>query len=577
MSDLDIATLYMPTSEELDAASVREVRSAMATRIKDVAGDVAAGPNTPFGDLFLTPAAVGVAITREAWRRFFSDMDLGNVAAGTVYNCAFVTDYLDQLGLYDGVDRKAHALARLTFADSVSRSLDRSTMFSAAGVILRPRLPLDGPLEILAPGTAAPGSGNYAWLIPIDSSTWVVDILLEGDVTEDDVPAAGLSMELDRTVDGLESATVLPGFVGGAPPVRIEDLAERARFNTHSSSPNTRAGVISGINRLLPDIQTIGCVVSGDFEMGRDVANPGGISGGHMDILVRGDFLSDDVVSQRFNLIEVDGSGLFFAELDLPEVPVEIVSVEYAGNALPGVVITSASAAPETHPGLSAAYGNKERLFLEVPRATLAVIGEIPVLIDEEAETPVEYAYLTVRYRFDPLQRMVTEIFGGDNAPVGISTYVRYFNPIAVNTLNVIYNRRAGQSLNLAAARAEILEKINRHTHHSPAGAADVVDSMAYAGAHSVEGFELDALVRYSCANKVYTGGDDPPEVEDESSYDAFHADTVTITHPSPGSFLNPDFTHSTPAAQNGVVGPRSATWLLKDTALIFTENRTLG
>lgn len=572
MSDLDLASLYLPEIEELDPKKIQALRSAVAGKIERSGSEVDTSPNTPFGDLFVTPAAMGLAMTQEAWRRFFSDMNLQNVAEGIAYNCDFVRSYLDQFGVYDETETRSFTLVRLTFNSRSSRILDRSTLFSSSGVVLRPRLNLDGPLQILSPGEPPPESGNYAWLSPLNANSWIVDILAEGDATEEDVDAGG-ALSLDREVPGLERAQILEGFYGGQPPVRVEDLARRARFNTHSLSPNTRGGVISGINQVFPKLETLGCLISGDEELVRDKVNPMSVSAGSMDILARGDFLVSDSITQRIDLIPDAGdNGVFFGKLALPETPIEIVSISQNGQDVENLQVISSSKDRANFPGLSAAFGDKESIYVSFPNP-----GSIDTIVDENSGTPVDYALFTVSYRFDPQLKMVQSLLSGDRSPVGIKTYVRYFNPIKVESMNIVFNRKAGTALNLANARKEILERLNRHHFHSPASPADIIDSFYYSGAHSVERIEIDARIRYSCADRVYLGEENLDSVRTGSDYSSAIAETEEVVHPSPVSFMDPVLRYSTPTDQYGAVGPRSVSWRLDSRNLIFTENRTLG
>ena len=494
-----------------------------------------------------------------------------------MYNCDFVESYLDQLGLYGGVTFKSHVLLRLTFTDGAARVIDQSTLFLAGGFEFRPALPFDGPLFILAPGDALPTSGNYARLVAMGETTWVVDIVVNAPAGAelDD----GESMSLDRTVVGLSSAVALGGLQSGMPPTRVADLAARARFNTHSMSPNTRAGVLGGINRIFPDIKTLGCTVSGDSEMVRDAVNPAAVVSGKMDVLVRGDALYTDTVSIRLNYIDTGAGYKFVGELILPEVAVEVASLVQGDTEISDYDLVSVSSSPSTHPGLSAAYGDKERLFVIFDMPEDVDQNELIVpLVDETGDDPIYYATFAVTYRYDPLMKVVASVFEGDYAPVGVDTYIRYFNPVRVNTLNVVYNRWAGRSLNLTAAREEILQKLNRYSHHTPAGAADVVDSVCFAGAHSVDKIEVDATVRFSCASHVYVGVSPPTaEILESIAYAALMNEVEAIPHAPVLSFIEPEFNHTAGVNQSGAVGDRSVSWLLESSDLLFTENRTLG
>lgn len=492
-------------------------------------------------------------------------------------NCDFVRSYLEQFGLYDSSrPRKSFGLMRLTFDDNTAREIDQSTIFSTSGREFRPSLPYEGSLSILAPADPAPTEGNFARLVAQGQTSWVVDITIEGDAG--DSLDAGTSFDVDRDIDGLVSAVLLDGFQSGEIPTRLIELARRARFNTHSTSPSTRGGVINGVNQILPGLRALGCVVSGDQELARDSINQGGASAGCMDVLVRGDLLATDTAVVRLNYIDTGSGYKFFGELLLPQKPIlieSLISEEQILIAEPDYI--SVSNEPTGFPALAAAYGKHERIFVEFDMPMSDDVPLINTLVDDSGEEPIEYAYFTIQYRFDPSCPLVDTLLQGDNAPVGIRHYVRYFTPVVVQTLNVLYNRSAGTKINLAAPRAELLEALNRHTYYSPSGPANVVDSMKYAGAHSVEDIELVGKVRFSCADWVFTGTTAPTEILDAAAYVPFKAQVSAVAHAAVLDFFSPDFVQSAGVGLFGVSGPRSVTWVADTENLTFTENRTIG
>jgi len=570
----DLTQTYIPDVLELKTADIQSLRAFLAAGV--TTNDVDTSPNTPFGDLQISPGAVSLAMQQECWRRFFSDMDLQNTSEGVTYNCEFLRAYLEQHGVYDTtVLRKSFGLMRLSFSSPAALTLDASTTFTSGSSEFRPALPYEGALEIIAPGDVAPASGNFARLTAFGAELWVVDVLITsetGAFLETDS-----TFDVDRVIDGLSEAILLEGFQTGTPPSNLVALAQRARFNTHSLTPNTRGGIMSGINQQLPDIKSISCVVSGDPEMTRDSVNPAVVSSGCIDVLVRGETLAAGTCSVRVNLIETADGPRFFGELLLPQRPVVIDSIAYDTLTIVGPDVISVSADPSKYPALSAAYGDQERLFVEFE---MPMDGSTPLVateVDNSGATAVEFARFTVAYRFDPVVPVVASLLKGDNAPIGLRLYVRYFTPAVIHTLNVVYNRRAGSTLSLAQPRSEILTALNHHTLYTPAGAPDVVDSMRYAGAHSVERVEVDSTIRFSCADFVFIGTTTPTEILLEADHTAFKNNVRPIAHGSVIDMLSPDFTCQAGVGLFGVSGARTATWLLTTDNLIFSENRTLG
>lgn len=575
--NVDLLATYYPSLQELDRARVLQNRRALEQRFRDAGHDADTAPNSPFGDLFVTPAAEHITALEEAWRRFLNDLDPENAAKGEVTNCDFVRAFLNNFGLYNPDDHRSYGLLRLTFSSNVERNVDRSTLFRfSATSIYRPYLSYAGPLKVLPAGTTGNPGENWLPLVPFDDDTWVADILVEGDPGS--VVSSGALAEVNSEVDGLTEATALSDYVSGFPSLKIQDLARRTRYNFHSRTPNTRTGVVSYLNQRAPEISSVGCLVSGDPEMARDLSNPMGLSAGKMDVLVRADAPVVDSVTVELPWIEVDGSGnrKFVGVLELPEIPVRVLSITTGGRAI-AYDLVSVSKDPARFPGVSAAFGDQEMLVAEFNMPTDPDTEDPLVTLDTRVEDGVTryYGRFQIRYEFDPYLRMASEFLKGDDLPVGLDTYVRYFNPVEITDLEVHFNRKSGVRLDLAGARLEILQFFNRHTFDNPALGAAVVDAMYYAGAHSVVDINLDAEVRFSAANKVYTGNSFAAPTG-YATYAAFAAQVSNLPVKEVTSVYEPDFSLAPVAPTYAASGPRSVSWLLNGTSLHFIENRSV-
>jgi hypothetical protein len=346
-------------------------------------------------------------------------------------------------------------------------------------------------------------------------------------------------------------------------------------------STNTRTGAGNYVNQRFPDIKSVGCLVSGDAELGRDVASIGRVPAGKMDVMVRADELIPDASTQHVNYItismESDGPVRKFVGLvNLPETPIEFTSVVYNGTVI-DAVFHSVSKTPSDFPGLTAAFGAQEQFVVMFDMPFVEGDPLVSLVTETVGVETVSKAPFTFNYLFDPHLKMVQELMTeGDEVPVGLDTYVRYFTPARINSMEITFNRKSGVKLNLVQARKEILEAFNRHTFDNPATAAAVADCFAYAGAHSVVKMEVQASVKFSPATRVWTGTDFTVP-SDEATYTAFMGENEPVPTKSVTSIYEPDFDFvDTEDGTFATSGPRSMTWLLFSSNLTFIENRSV-
>lgn len=569
MTNYDFLSIYFPSYTELDSARVLEMREAVGTLVRSVYPDVDTAPNSPFGDLFVSPAAPGLAAAEVAFNRLLSDLDPENVENGTAYNCDFLRQFYLNLGIQDEESQRSYGILRLVFSDNTTRELDRSTTFLINDGSYRPFAPKSGPVMLMAPGLTGGSNENYLNYSFFSEGSWVVDVLVFGNAGQ--LATAGASVEVDRTVDGLTAATALSNFEGGTTPSRLQELARRTRHNFYSRTPTTRGGATNLIHQQFPEMTLTGCVVSGDFEMVRDLVNPAQVAAGCLDLMVRSETLFQDMVTVRLRqTADAEGNVIYSGWADLPETPIKFLS--FINNQLAqDVIIYSVSTDPKT-PGLTAAYGASERLMLRVPYAE---DGDGNPMIRTQLDEDGTYADFTVTYLFDPNLKICQEfIKADDNVPAGLSLYTRWFVPVDVELMEVDFNRKAGTTLNLEAARADILSAFNSHRFEQPAGAAVIDAAFYYAGAHSVNGVDIAASIRYSTAYKVWVGTEFVEPV-DQATWAAFTAQCVDVPVIPISTVYNPPFENSD-TASFAVSGKRNVSYLLSSSNLKLTERRSV-
>lgn len=571
----DFQEIYYPKEGELDLERVRETRSIQSLRVRASYPTADTAPNSPFGDTHISPAAFQAAGMEEAVNRILSDLDPENIAKGVAYNCDFVRAFLKNFGIYDESSQASYGILRMIFTDRSAREIDRSIQYRIGDGIYRAYLPFPGPLNLLAPGetgSAGVNSRNYS---PYSTDGWAVDLLIMGEAGN--LAPAGTQAEIDTLIPGLVAASALSNFRGGTSPGQLQELARQVRSNFYPRTPVSRGGAMNMVRQRFPEITSVASVVSGDVEMVRDAVNPGQVAAGRIDLLVRSADLIEDAVELRLNrgLTEDGATYAYSGWLELPETPIRIVAVAFQGIPLAHEIYSVTGDAKK--PGLSAAYGTAERLFIRVPEAYVSSTPVINPSIDPD-DSSLQFARFTIQYEFDPDLKTVQEFIAGDeNTPAGVDLYVRWFVPMEISDLRVEFNRSSGVSLNLTSARADILAAYNSHTIDNPATPAVIADAMLYAGAHSVSKVTMTGEIRFSVAGKVYLGALLETLPSSPSTWQAFVDDCEDVPEPAVTSAYEPQTSFiDTDDGTFAASGNRNVSWLLDSSNLELVEVKSV-
>ena len=117
MEDIKI-TDYMPAIEDLSVEDLTDVRDRLSTYLRshEAFADIDTRPNSVVGDLILSPLSHIMASMEIAMNRILSDIDLGNVSQGTIYNCDFVKQYLNNFGQGQVYEYPATGVVRLVLS-----------------------------------------------------------------------------------------------------------------------------------------------------------------------------------------------------------------------------------------------------------------------------------------------------------------------------------------------------------------------------------------------------------------------------------------------------------------------------
>ena len=501
-----------------------------------------------------------------------SDLDPENVEKGVAWNCDFLRQFYLNFGIQDESSQRSYGIIRMVFSDSTARELDRSTTFLVGDGTYRLFVPQAGPLYLLPPGQAGTPGTNFRNYVFYTADSWAIDVLVLGNAGQ--LADAGSAVSVDRSISGLSSAIALSDFLGGTTPLQLQELARRTRANFYSRTPTTRGGATNLIHQQFPEITLTGSVVSGDFEQLRDVTNPLQVAAGRVDLMARSVDLVEDVVVVRLRQMRGENNELLYGGwLDLPETPIKILST-VNGSTTVTPVLYSTSIDPAA-PGLTAAYGTSERLYMRVP---YTLDGGGQPIIRSELDDEGVYADFSVTYSFDPALKICQEfLLSDENVPAGLDLYVRWFVPVEVMAMTVDFNRKAGTALNLEAARSDILTAYNSSRFEQPAGAAVIDSALYYAGAHSVNSVDMLAYVRYSVANKVWLGTQLTAPT-DPSTWTSFLADVKDVPTIPVISVYLPQYTYSDSSDPTtyAVSGSRNVSYLLTSSALKLTERRSV-
>jgi hypothetical protein len=90
---------YLPDITQLSIAQVLAIRKRFVDDLAANWPQLDTRPNSVAGDLGVTPVATLVAKAEAAVAMIQSDLNLGNVANGNIYNPAFVTAFLANFGV----------------------------------------------------------------------------------------------------------------------------------------------------------------------------------------------------------------------------------------------------------------------------------------------------------------------------------------------------------------------------------------------------------------------------------------------------------------------------------------------
>lgn len=505
----DFISLYFPSLSEIPQDTLANARSRLEAEYALLFPDLDTRPNSVFGDLWLNPAAQLLASLEIAGERYKSDLNLGNVANGVIYDCDFVEQYLRNFSTLQDTRTMASGVIRLVFSADQAYTLPRNLTFSNTdGNTFSLRLTHPGDLYVLSSTSTRTPEVNQVILQPRgEGEGFAADIQVWGEMA---VPVLfGEEMEVSEVLPLLVSSTALNTFLPGISDNRLSAVARLTRDTFYSATPNTKGGMRSYLRRQFPDILGVSAVSPGDDTMVRDTD----ATERYLDVYLRGPQTLEDTLTVRAKLD--GGTDKFIAEIpqSIPCVFVEniVVADDPDFPIDPETLETFYRPADDTRtPGWSGAYSEGQRVYftLEMPRDP---VTDDPLIVTE-VDGGDEYADFQVTLRIDPLFPAAAEhMQGEDQRILGVDTLYRQPCVIRISQLLVQYRREPGTRVRLEQARQEIQGYISNLMFPQVLTEARVYDSMFYAGVSDVQSVSIQASVLWGPgASWVPTGAPDP-------------------------------------------------------------------
>lgn len=538
----DLVALYFPKLTELTDTQVAAARARLESYLRAGWPEVDMRPNSPLGDLMLTPFAYLLAAMETAGGRFMSDLDLEQVAQGKIYNCDFVRAFLANFGVYDQASLQSTGVVRLVFATDADYTVDRRMRFQFGSNTFDLRLDFPGHLQIYKVGSVPTLNTNARVLRDIGNGQYACDVYVKGDMGA--AVVAGDTATVDLVLTQLVSATALTDFATGEPASSLSVLAQKTRERFSGANLCARNNAVSYLQREFPELLGVSASVPGDAVQLRAAVNALGINEPKVDVYARSsqyDFLTaqqvriqffeeqDAVSVQRFIAkLAVVGNPLFIKSITSVDNPAVVL---YPDN---GLEIFTRSRSAAKAPLLTCAGTDYEDLWVsfEMPKNSSTGTDLLTTATDSDGS---RFADFVVEYYYDPLFPAISSrVNSADVKPAGVDMLARPFVPVVITQFEVNYVKRAGTTMLLDQAKAEILAYLRKTTYPDAFSSAQIGDSMYYAGAADMKSIRVQARVWWSAATLVLPADAADPLVDYASAKgDAVTPPTVLIGNSS--------------------------------------------
>lgn len=582
---------YFPELSEIPGSKLKDTRERIVSYMLSNYPDLDMSPNSPFGDLVITPFAHLLAAHEESMGRFMSDLDMENVAKGVIYNCDFVKAYLGNFAVVDRNNLHSTGVIRLITCVDKNIVVDRRTRYSfGIDNVFYLKLPHPGHFNIVATNSSVSPYTNGRVLRRIDTDLWAVDIgvvgtmngdlVLKGDDGSTDVP--------DVDITGIKAVL---DFTKGLPETSLPVLAEKTRTTFYSATLNTRNGSRNFLFKEFPSLVAASPVINNDNEQLREVVSPLGIAEGKIDIYVMSNgFSNADSQTIRmplFNPVPSSGNpSRFVAKLELLNPPCFIdsivsatqplVNLGYKDNSLDTYILSRSKSALKA-PLLQSAYSTYEEYYLCVNMPLDE--SDDPLLTTIVGGGGVQYHDFTINYRSDPMVPVISDtVDSKDVSPLGVDILTKGFVVVVIKSLTISYVKTPGVTMALDTARTEIFNYFRKLAYGKVYSSSSIIDSMYYAGASEIVSIVPDAYVQWTVADKFIdsTLGDVEDSVIIDDWNDTLEASVTPLSVLiETDSELNVNYSDPNIGESDesyAAIGKRNTCYLLDKANIIFTE-----
>jgi hypothetical protein len=543
---MDLISTYFPKITDIPPESLQEVRGRAKAWLRTGNPELDMDPDSPFGNLFLTPASQFLAATEIAVGRILSDLDPANAASGVIWNCDFVREFFKNFGVTDRSDGLASGAVRLEFSVDQAVTLDRRLQFSVnEDSVFFLKLPKDGGLMIGPTGSSldSAATSNVLRLTQVAPGVYVCYVPVYGQMISQ--VTGGNTMELNTVIPNLTSAVAAFDFMGPAQTdSSLVAMAKRIPETFYAATLSNRGGISRWVRSEFPEVLCCSPVITGDREMLRGAVNAFGLSVGTVDVLVKSSgYLTSETVVFRADYHETQAgqqAEVFVAKLRLPSVAVRFTKFEcpaYPEVSLGGaggaeVTVFSTSATPSRLPMAAAAYSAAEEFWVVIRMPKDPANGNSLIVPSRDADG-VAHAFFQLTYQSDPAVSAVAAFMETPEiTTVGLDILVKGMTPIDLRSLTVKYTKTPGTLVAIEEARKNIYDYL-RGIGGLPNefSMSRVVEIMTAAGAQDVREVSALGAVRFTPAHRFLKSDGTPPD-EDvvQATTDSVVAKNIAIT-----------------------------------------------
>ena len=491
MSLNPLTSIYLPDFTELSNDQIKEVRRRFVTYMQSALPTVDTAPNTVAGDLLISPLSLITTATEVGLERFMSDLDLENVANGIIYNCDFVSKYLNNFAVNPALNMRSSGVIRLAFSEYKKITLDRNAQFSYSNLIFSIYMPLSGAVQITPFSQIDSAVDPSLNIIPLKvggNNVYFCDIPVVGHASGS-VPI-GSSFSVNFKEPTLSSAIALFDFDSGIYTDTLPDLAKKTRETIYAASLNTRNGAIRYTKQIAPFVEGVSPVVASDYECYEP------LSGNVLDIYVRsnGYAFQDTQLIRTRNIL----GDLWECDWQYSGLPIFIQKITQ-----PGINIASIPYDLKR---------NKDSIYpYQISQYPDQYLFQIPDIKDKNNETIFTYqidaatgdkvAWFVVSYVQDPMFIALKEALNNpDNAPINVVLNVCGFIPIIINSFKINYVKKAGTVPLLEEAKQKILSYFSNLGYPDKYSDGIIANIMQEAGVSYIRDININAYLQTDIA-----------------------------------------------------------------------------